>query len=344
LTHVNFSILLPPILLWIFFFSFTPSYCLPFYTIIFSHFSLLTVRIRPYPPTFSIHNFLFSLFSTTMTDASSSIVVPTPHATITTAAITIHNSITHKLSKDNYRLWKATIVPILRGHSVYGFVDGTIKPPPQTIEVVSTTNGVETIEKKSNPEFATWNQQDQLILGALTSSLTESILTYVLKCTTSRDLWFTLERMFTSHSQARLMQVHLQLATLKKGDSSISDYFQKFTSLVDTLAAVDQPLNDFELTAFLLAGLGSDYDSFVTSVTTRVTPMTLDDLYGHLLAHEHRLFRNTATLDVAPVDANFVAKNRPHRGRGGRNSSSNFTAGRGGRYYQQNHPPYQFGN
>jgi hypothetical protein len=63
---------------------------------------------------------------------------------------------------------------------------------------------------------------------------------------------------------------------------------------VDTLVAIDQPLNDFELIAFLLAGLGSNYDSFVTSITTYVTPMTLDDLYGHLLAHEHRLFCNSA--------------------------------------------------
>jgi hypothetical protein len=116
-------------------------------------------------------------------------------------------------------------MPILRGHSVYGFINGIIKPPPQTIEVVSTTDGVEIVKKKSNPEYATCNQHDQLILGALTSSLTESILTYVLKCTTSCDLRFTLECLFTSHSQAWLMQVHLQLVTLKKGDSSISDYF-----------------------------------------------------------------------------------------------------------------------
>jgi hypothetical protein len=184
LTSNFLSCYLLPILFGIFFFpTFTLSYCLPFYTNFF-----LTMRIRPYFPTFSIQNFFLSLLSTTMTDASSSIAVRTPHATITTAAITIHNSITHKLSKDNYRLWKATIMPILKGHFVYGFVNGIIKPPPQTIEVVSTTDGVETIKKKSNPEYATWNQQDQLILGAFTSSLTESTLTYVLKCTTSCDL------------------------------------------------------------------------------------------------------------------------------------------------------------
>lgn len=74
------------------------------------------------------------------------------------------------------------------------------------------------------------------------------------------------------------MQIHYQLAILKKGNWSIADYFQKFTNLVDTFVALDQPLNDSELTSFLLAGLGFDYDSFVTSVTTRVDPLAPEDL------------------------------------------------------------------
>jgi len=64
-------------------------------------------------------------------------------------------------------------------------------------------------------------------------------------------VWITLQRLFASHAKARTMQVHYQLATLKKGNSSIADYFQRFTGLTDSLATVDQP----------------DYDSFVISVT-----------------------------------------------------------------------------
>ena len=60
------------------------------------------------------------------------------------------------------------------------------------------------------------------------------------------------------------MNIHYQLSTLRKGDSSIVDYFQKFTSLVDTLTATDQPLKQEEQLSFLLAGLGSEYESFVT--------------------------------------------------------------------------------
>jgi hypothetical protein len=80
--------------------------------------------------------------------------------------------------------------------------------------------------------------QDQIILGAINSTLTEKMLTHVTRCTTSRSAWTTLETLFTSQSRARTMQVHYQLATLKKGSSSIADYFQRFQSLTDSLATV----------------------------------------------------------------------------------------------------------
>ena len=60
------------------------------------------------------------------------------------------------------------------------------------------------------------------------------------------EVWLALERLFSSHSRARIMQIHFQLATLKKGGSSISDYYQKFKSLSDGLVAAGQSLNDYE--------------------------------------------------------------------------------------------------
>ena len=65
--------------------------------------------------------------------------------------------------------------------------------------------------------------------------------------------------------------------------------FSPIHNTVDTLATTTQPLNDFEIVSFLLAGIGSNYDSFVTLVTTRVDPLSIEELYGHLLAHELQL-------------------------------------------------------
>jgi hypothetical protein len=84
--------------------------------------------------------------------------------------------------------------------------------------------------------------------------------------------------MFASYSQARAIQSHFQLATLNKGSSSILDYFHKFKNLVDALATVDEPLSDFEMQSFLFRGLSSAYDFFVTSVYTRVDPLSIEEL------------------------------------------------------------------
>ena len=80
------------------------------------------------------------------------------------------------------------------------------------------------------------------------------------------------------------MHIHYQLATLRKGDSSVADYYHRFTNLIDTLAAIDQPIPHHEQLSFLLAGLGSEFDSLVTSVKTQFHPVPLEDIYGHLLS------------------------------------------------------------
>ena len=73
------------------------------------------------------------------------------------------------------------------------------------------------------------------------------------------------------------------------------------------MSAAGQPLNDFELTSFLHAGLGSKYDPFVTSVTTRVDPLSIEDLYSHLFTHEMRLKHNTIAADSVFPSANLAA-------------------------------------
>uniref|UniRef100_A0A2N9GV08 Retrotransposon gag domain-containing protein n=1 Tax=Fagus sylvatica TaxID=28930 RepID=A0A2N9GV08_FAGSY len=173
-----------------------------------------------------------------------------------------------------------------------------------------------------NPDYHTWLVQDQMILSALISSLTENILAYVVRCTTSREVWLTLERMFTAHSRARTMNIHYQLSTLKKGDSSIADYFHKFTGLVDTLAAIDQPLKQEEQISFLLAGLGSEYESFVTTVQMRTDLISIESLYGHLLSHELHLAQSQPKVDLNLAGAHFASRGGSSRGgRGGRFSN-----------------------
>ena len=115
----------------------------------------------------------------------------------------------------------------------------------------------------------------------------------------------------------------------------MTDYFQRMHSLGDTLATVGQALSNTEMSSYILAGLGTEYDSFVTSVTTRVDPLSLDELYGHLLAHEQRLEQQQSTAELAFSIANMATRNTINHGRGGRGSygrgSSSNQNGRGTR-------------
>jgi hypothetical protein len=123
--------------------------------------------------------------------------------------------------------------------------------------------------------------------------------------------------MFASQAHARIMHVHFQLATLKKGNSSISDYFHKMKTLSDTLVACEQPLNDFEAISFLLAGLGSEFDPLVTLVTTQVDPISRDDIYGLLHAYEMCLEQQLATMDLSNASAHITARNSGNSGQRG---------------------------
>jgi hypothetical protein len=241
--------------------------------------------------------------------------IATTH-TPTPPLVTFSNFNPLKLDRDNYNLWIPQIVPQLKGGNLYGYVDGTILAPPPTVSNTSD-DGVVTITP--NPAFLHWQMQDQLILGAINSSLSPNMLSFVTRCATSRDAWVTLENMFNSQAKARTMNVHFQLVNLKKGNSSIADYFQKFQQLTDALASVSQPLKDIELVSFLLSGLGPEYDSFVTSVQTRVDTISIEALYGHLLAHELRLDQHNSTLDLSVAGANVASRGSHSRGgRGGR--------------------------
>jgi hypothetical protein len=93
-----------------------------------------------------------------------------PHTSSTTASSTIylHNLYGNKLTCENYNTWKATLALILKGHSLYGFVDGS---NPCQSSIISTPSDTGAIVAQ-NPAYMAWNLQDQLIIGALLASLT----------------------------------------------------------------------------------------------------------------------------------------------------------------------------
>lgn len=67
---------------------------------------------------------------------------------------------------------------------------------------------------------------------------------------------------------AQVVHTQYQLATLKKSFEYMSDYFNKTKTLTSFLGAAGRTLLDYEFFVYLLARLGINYESLVTSLTT----------------------------------------------------------------------------
>jgi hypothetical protein len=122
--------------------------------------------------------------------------------------------------------------------------------------------------------------------------------------------------MFAYQARSQVMQIHYQLATTKKGSSSISEYFRSIKAMSDNLATARQHLNDIESVSNLLDGLGSEYDPFFISVTTQLDPLSLDELYGHLLAHEMRNEYHLSSIEPTLPATHFSTRAPMPHGRG----------------------------
>jgi hypothetical protein len=225
-----------------------------------------------------------------------------------------------KLTPDNYLLWRAQVLPLLRSYYLDGYVDGTL-PCPSAFVQLTTADGHPL--PVANPAYRQWTAQDQAILSAIQSSLTPSVAGMVLFATTSRDAWSTLEASFSSQTMARSNAIRNKLADLHKLDKSVTVYYNQAKELADTLSSIGQPLRDNEFIGYLLKGLGQDFDSLVENIEGRDAdnPITPHDLYARLLNTEQRLGARRPDTFSVDHEANAASRGggggRPFRPPGG---------------------------
>jgi hypothetical protein len=96
--------------------------------------------------------------------------------------------------------------------------------------------------QQPNPAYQQWVQQDQSILSAFVSSMTEGVIGMILFASTAREAWETLSGAFASVSIARSSGIRQQMADLKKNQLFVNVYFHQMKSLADSLTSIGQPL------------------------------------------------------------------------------------------------------
>jgi hypothetical protein len=197
--------------------------------------------------------------------------------------------VSKKLVHSNNTLWKAQVLTTLRGVQLAAFLDGINTVPTKKLTVKAQKGADGDTEEVPNPAFETWKAQEQQVLSYLLSSVSHDVLIQVVVLPTASDVWKHIETSYASQSRARVINTRMALATTQKGSLTAAKYISKIKSLADDTTSAEMKLDDEELSSYVLAGLDSEYNSLVSSITARVEPISIGELYSQLLAFETRL-------------------------------------------------------
>uniref|UniRef100_A0A2N9ILA5 Uncharacterized protein n=1 Tax=Fagus sylvatica TaxID=28930 RepID=A0A2N9ILA5_FAGSY len=132
-----------------------------------------------------------------------------------------------------------------------------------------------TVTTEVDPRYATWHQQDQMILSWINNSLSPTVLSTVAQFTSSQATWSSLEKRYASQSKNRILQLRHDLLTVKGEGLSISDFVDKINQIADNLALAGKPVDDDELVNIILNNMrlkAQQTPSLEASPTAMYTP------------------------------------------------------------------------
>ncbi|KAL5829699.1 hypothetical protein ACOSQ3_019167 [Xanthoceras sorbifolium] len=139
------------------------------------------------------------------------------------------------------------VLAAIKGNRLSSFIDPAVQFPDMF-----------NIDRSVNEEFLDWEQQDQILLVWMLSSITQELLPEFVGCQTTCETWKSIEQLFSAQSKANVMQLKLQLQTLKKAGLSMTEYLKKKKSIMDVLAFAGHPLTNDDKLMQILGGLGYD--------------------------------------------------------------------------------------
>lgn len=144
-------------------------------------------------------------------------------------------------------------------------------------------------------EFQDWDQHDQLLVCWLLGSVSQDLLSHLVGCSSSYEVWHKIDSFYSSNNQANIMHYKIELNNLKKGGSSMTEYLLKIKNLVDALDYAGHVVSVNDHIMHVMSGLGIDYDPFVMTVNAKMgksDAYSISEIRSLLLTFEKRLERS----------------------------------------------------
>lgn len=210
-----------------------------------------------------------------------------------------------RLTPANYFSWRIQFTSLFFGLDLMGYLDGSLPPPVERVSQGTT--------QVPNPEYTHWRRQDQLILHALTASITEPVIPLIGTVVSAHDAWSHLHRVFSKRSQSHIIHLKDKLSSINRGSMPVAEFLLKVKAIADELATLGAPPSDEDLLIYCTKGLGPAYKEVIAALRTRDTLVLFEELFDKLIDHETYLRDSDAISTPAPISVNYTYSQSPHR-------------------------------
>ncbi|KAK1679020.1 hypothetical protein QYE76_039868 [Lolium multiflorum] len=190
-----------------------------------------------------------------------------------------------QLTRNNFLLWKALVLPAFRGANVMALLDGSDQAPARIIEVEDSEKNK---SKVPNPAYIEWMARDQQVLRFLLNTLSPEILSHLLDVTSTAEAWTAIGAMFKTASRTKAQHLRGELNDTKKLSLTADQYYTKMRGFASELSALGKPVEDDELLGYLLHGLDKgEYNALITTVNGN-PGTSLEEFYEQLSSYDMR--------------------------------------------------------
>ncbi|PKU81836.1 Retrovirus-related Pol polyprotein from transposon TNT 1-94 [Dendrobium catenatum] len=225
--------------------------------------------------------------STTIPTSTPELLIP---PTLKFILSNIKNLISYTLTAENYILWRTQISQHLTANGYAAHLTGTTEPPPDD----------------QSTEYHRWRLIDSNLMSALFSTISPTILPYVITASTAHEVWAILERRLQASSRSRILQLKNELHNIQMQTLTMQQYLAKVKSIVDTIATSGTKIDPEDIVLYILNGLPTQYNSIKTYIRSSSQPADLDSLYSLLCSEELHVNQESKNQPSQPTVAYYT--------------------------------------
>ncbi|KAK1685202.1 hypothetical protein QYE76_046050 [Lolium multiflorum] len=214
-----------------------------------------------------------------------------------------------QLTRSNFLLWKALVLPAFRGANVMQLLDGSDRAPTKTIEVEDSEKNKVMVP---NSAYIYWMAKDQQVLRFLLNTLSPDVLSHLLEVISTAQAWASINAMFKTTSRTKAQHLRGELSHTKKLSLTADQYYTKMRGFASELYALGKHVEDDELLGYLLLGLDKgEYNALITTVNGN-PGTSLDEFYEQLSSYD---MRNGVEENGSFVSSAYLARRGDPRSR-----------------------------